>query len=242
MLTTDEMIERGLSIGEIVANDYRAADVFKKYKIDFCCGGKKTIAEACSKKNVNPDAVKKDLSSLGSKAEGPSQNFAHWDPAFLADYIVNVHHKYVTESIPVLLEYTNKVARVHGDSHPEAIKIAQLFIEAAEELSSHMIKEERVLFPYVKQLASMQATGSPFGSVRHPVNVMEDEHELVGKIFEEIRQLTQDYMPPAGACATFRVSYLKLKEFEEDLQQHIHLENNILFPKAIELEDKLRGV
>lgn len=231
------------SIGEIVASDFRTAEVFRKYKIDFCCGGKKSLTQVCKEKNIDVTEVNRDLKFLGSPKESPASNFSDWDPAFLVDYIVNVHHKYVSNAIPLLLEYTTKVSKVHGAAHEEVIAIADLFREASEELISHMGKEENILFPYIKQLADKANDEQPtaacsFGSVQNPIRMMEHEHEVVGDIFKTIRELSNDYTPPEEACATYKVSYLKLKEFEEDLHQHIHLENNILFPKSVELEMK----
>jgi regulator of cell morphogenesis and NO signaling len=151
----------------------------------------------------------------------------------------------VKNALPLLLEYTQKVANVHGDRHPQAIQIAEIFVEVANELTSHMMKEERILFPYIKQMAanavSGEAVSAAFGTIKNPVNMMEHEHDSVGEMFESIRLLADDYTPPTGACATFRVSYAKLKEFEDDLHRHIHLENNVLFPRSITLESQLQG-
>ena len=148
--------------------------------------------------------------------------------------------------MPIILEYTQKVAIVHGERHPEAIEIANNFIKVMEELGSHMKKEEHVLFPYIKKLVAAKKENTkmdppPFGTIQNPVRMMEMEHEAVGDVAEQINQLTNGYNPPADACTTFRLSFAKLKEFEDDLHQHIHLENNILFPRAIELEKELLG-
>lgn len=231
------------TIGELVAKDFRKAEIFKKYNLDFCCGGKKTVAQACNEKKVDHMAVEKELTNLDSVIVNSSQKFDEWDLGFLVDYILNTHHEYVKKSIPLLLEYTSKVAKVHGSSHPEVIAIARKFNEAADELSGHMCKEEQILFPYIKQLVLAKANKqkkpyTAFGTVRNPINMMEHEHDAVGDIFRAIRGLSNDYTPPEDSCATYKVSFLKLKEFEDDLHQHIHLENNILFPKSIELENQ----
>jgi len=231
------------TIGELVAKDFRKAEVFKKYNLDFCCGGKKTVAQACNEKKVDYMVVEKELTNLDSVIVNSSQKFDEWDLGFLVDYILNTHHEYVKKSIPLLLEYTSKVAKVHGSSHPEVIAIAQKFNEAADELSGHMCKEEQILFPYIKRLVLAKANKqkkpyTAFGTVRNPINMMEHEHDAVGDIFRAIRELSNDYTPPEDSCATYKVSFLKLKEFEDDLHQHIHLENNILFPKSIELENQ----
>jgi regulator of cell morphogenesis and NO signaling len=189
-------------------------------------------------------AVEKELNALDTTISNQSQNFNEWKLDFLVDYIVNTHHEYVKKSIPILIEYTTKVARVHGNSHPEVIEIANKFMEAADELNDHLHKEEEILFPYIKQLVAaelnkQEAPHKAFGTVKNPINMMEHEHEIVGDIFKTIRELSSNYNPPEDCCATYKVSFSKLKEFEADLHQHIHLENNILFPKSIELEKTL---
>jgi regulator of cell morphogenesis and NO signaling len=173
-----------------------------------------------------------------------SQDYGSWDLDFLADFVVNTHHKYVNRTMPVIFEYTQKVARVHGDRHPEVIEIASEFLKVMDELNRHMMKEENILFPYIKELVAAQKSKSPvaapaFGSIQNPIRMMEMEHEEVGNVMENINKLTSQYNPPADACTTFRLSFAALKEFEDDLHQHIHLENNILFPKAIQLEQEL---
>ncbi|MDF2449072.1 MAG: hemerythrin [Bacteroidota bacterium] len=229
------------TIGELVAKDFRKAEIFKKYNLDFCCGGKKTIAQACQEKKVDPMALENELSKLDTLSSTPTQNFDEWEPGFLVDYIINTHHSYVKKSIPILLEFNAKVARVHGGSHPEVVEIANKFNEAAEELSGHMCKEEQILFPYIKQLSQAKLNNqshahAAFDTIQNPIDMMEHEHDVVGRLFESIRELSDNYTPPEDGCATYKVSFLKLKEFEEDLHQHIHLENNILFPKSIKLE------
>lgn len=230
------------TIGQEVAENYRKADVFKKYGIDFCCGGKKTLSKVCRDKNLNYEEIKRELNQTESSTGMPSLEVQTWDIGFLADYIVNTHHRYVKSALPVLSEYSAKIARVHGVEHPELVNIANLFTEAAEELTSHMLKEENVLFPYIKQLSASVTSGNArpfpaFGTVQNPINMMEHEHETVGEIFKTIRTLSDNYTPPADACNSYRVCFSKLEEFEQDLHRHIHLENNVLFPKSIEMEE-----
>lgn len=167
-----------------------------------------------------------------------------WDIATLTDHILNAHHKYVRQTIPIIYEYTQKVARIHGERHPEESAIAEKFIILTDELNRHICKEEEILFPYIMHLATannygMKIEPSPFGTVESPINTMEQEHDTVGTIMEEIKKLSNNFSPPSDACETYKLSYLKLKEFDDDLQQHVHLESNILFPKAIELEKQL---
>ena len=231
-----------VSIGELVAKDLRKAEVFKKFNIDFCCGGKKTLSQACNDKKINIKDVELELEKINSTTKSASQNYNEWSLDFLVDYIMNTHHKYVKSSLPLILEYTAKVAKVHGKEHIEVITIYDLFKEAAEELNSHMMKEENVLFPYIKQLVSEKNSineGCSFGTIKNPIRMMEHEHDVVGNIFKTIRELSSDYTPPEDACTTYKLSYKKLEEFENDLHQHIHLENNILFPKSIKLESEL---
>lgn len=233
------------SIGEIVANDYRKAEVFKKYGIDFCCGGKNTIEYACKKKGVNQAELETALASVDkSSKEQPSHDFNSWNLPFLIDYIINVHHTYVTNKVELIHQYAQKVAKVHGHAATETVEIAQLFAALKEELLLHMQKEERILFPYIKQMQAILDSQSKmvtpvFGTAQNPINMMEHEHENAGEIMAKIRKLSNDYTPPAWACNTYKVLYSFLHEFETDLHQHVHLENNILFPKAIELELKL---
>jgi regulator of cell morphogenesis and NO signaling len=228
------------TVAEVVTENIKSAHIFKKYGIDFCCGGGITIEKACAKKDVNYSQLVEEL----SKVDNPSKayNYNNWKLDFLVDHIENVHHTYVEENIPLILQYSNKVARVHGHHYSEVIEINNLFTEVANELSAHMKKEELILFPFIKQLvkAEKENTTAPsphFGTVNNPIQMMENEHENAGNIFKEIARLTNNYNPPEGACNTFKALYAKLDEFEQDLHQHIHLENNILFPKAIQLEN-----
>lgn len=233
-----------ITIGDIVAKDYRKADIFKAYGIDFCCGGKRSLSQVCKKHGVNIENLKKDLEAIDRQPIMPSQDFYSWNLDFLCDYIVNTHHRYVVKAMPLIFEYTQKVERAHGNTQPEVIEIANNFIKIMEELNSHMMKEEKILFPYIKNMALAKENEtkpelSHFSTVQNPIDMMELEHEEVGKLLNDIKQLSNNYTPPVGACTTYRISYLKLKEFENDLHQHIHIENNILFPRAIELEREL---
>lgn len=232
------------TIGELVAEDYRRATVFKQHGIDFCCGGGITLEAACRKRGLALDAMQGALAAVEQKASLESMRPATWSLDFLADYIVNEHHTYVRESIPLLQEFTRKVARVHGSANPEVIEIAGLVDAVAAELRQHMMKEEQVLFPYIKALVEAQQKDREperpaFGTVRNPIRMMEHEHDRAGNAMREIRRLSSDYAPPEHACNTYRVAYAKLEEFEDDLHRHVHLENNILFPRAQALEEEL---
>ncbi len=228
------------TVAELVAENYKNADVFKKHGIDFCCGGKVGVKEICEKKNVDYDTITEELKNVNSEVDR-SHDFNNWELDFLADYIVHTHHKYVNESIPLIIQYSDKVANVHGHYYTETVEINKLFHAVANELNTHMHKEEMILFPFIKQIAAAKRNGEPipqppFGTVQNPIRMMEAEHDTAGDLFKEIASLSNNYTPPAEACNTYRVLYAKLKEFEDDLHQHIHLENNILFPKAIQIE------
>lgn len=232
------------TLGQIAANDLRKAQVFKKYGLDFCCGGKKTVKEACKEKGLDVTKVEQELQQADKIASARPLPFNDWSLDFLADYIVNTHHSYVKKNLPDIRAYAEKVRKVHGNSHPELLQIYQLVEEIHSELTSHMVKEERVLFPYIKELVNAQNNTAPlhtshFGSVINPINMMEMEHEMVGKNLAAIRVLTHNYSLPEDACASYSLLFRMLDEFEEDLHIHVHLENNILFPKAIEMEKQL---
>ncbi|MEQ9063051.1 MAG: iron-sulfur cluster repair di-iron protein [Vicingaceae bacterium] len=227
-------------VASVVANNIKAAHVFKKHGIDFCCGGGISIEEACRKNNAELENVLEDLDKIGQKVDR-REDYNSWNLDFLIDHIVQVHHSYVLESLPILLEYSDKVAKVHGHHYAEVMKIRDIVTEVCAELSSHLQKEERVLFPYVKYLVNAAqnqtlASPPPFGNAKGPIQVMVMEHEHAGDAFKEMRKLSNDFTPPAEACNTFRALYALLDEFEIDLHLHIHLENNILFPKALLLE------
>jgi regulator of cell morphogenesis and NO signaling len=232
------------TIGELVANDYRKAQVFKKYGIDFCCGGKKTVNEVCEKKGIDQTQLEKDLSIAEQQSTDSEHDFQKWGIGFLSDYIINTHHQYVKDNTPFINEMAQKVARVHGANHPELIRVAEVFGRVSRDLALHTMKEEKILFPRIKELAhykKVRATipADDFGLVSTPIHVMESEHEQAGEDFEQIRALTANYQLPADACRSYIVLFNKLEEYENDLHRHVHLENNILFPRAIEVEKEL---
>lgn len=233
-----------LTIKEIVTNDYRTAAIFEKYSLDFCCGGGKTIEQACREKGLDPDVVLADVRTAEGGPRTGEGKFSLMALDELIDYIVTKHHAYVRGVIPALLTHTQKVASMHGKNHPEAIAIAEHFAAVADEMQSHTMKEEHILFPYIKRLVHARETQTgiqppPFGSAQNPIRMMEAEHQSAGDAMYRIRSLSSGYAPPPDACTTYRVSYAELQEFELDLHNHVHLENNILFPKAIELEQLL---
>jgi regulator of cell morphogenesis and NO signaling len=223
------------TLGEIAAKDLRKAEVFKKYGLDFCGGGKKTVKGACAEKGLDVTKVEQELQTADKNVTGSRPlPYNEWSLDFLADYISNTHHSYVKKTIPDLRSYASKVASVHGSRHPELFAISQLTDEVCEELLSHMIKEETVLFPYIKQLVSPKNNGSQlqgvtFKTIQSPINMMEQEHEIVGNKLDQIRTLSKNYSLPEDACASYAYLFKTLEEFE----------NDILFPKALEIEKQL---
>ena len=236
------------TVAELVASDYRTAEVFKKHGIDFCCGGKKKIEQVCTEKNINPAELEAELTAVLILPRDKDHNYSEWSLSFLIDYIVNVHHSYVNRNLALITEFAEKVAKVHGHHNTETIEIARLWKQVSDELTMHMKKEELVLFPYIKNLEKHAQTNqhelprSHFGTVKNPVRMMEQEHELAGGWLHSIQELSGNFTPPEYACNTYKVLYAKLNEFQNDLHTHIHLENNILFPKAEKMEEGITKV
>lgn len=228
------------TIGEIAAKDIRKAEAFKKLGIDFCCGGKKTVKEAIAEVGVTEQQLEVELAKAAEKQTGGvNHDFSSWEVGFLSDYIRNVHHQYVRENGPILVQLAEKVAMRHGAEHPELRELVGVVHNLTSDLYNHLESEEQELFPMIKQLEQGQLAGSEMG---RSIEQMEAEHEHAGDELRTLRQLTKDYVLPIGACNSYTYLFQKLEEFESDLFQHIHLENNILFPKAIALEKtKLAG-
>lgn len=225
------------TVGAAVAKDYRAAGVLEKYGIDFCCGGNVPLDAACRDKGVDPQAVRRELEEAAARPLDRSQNYDAWELPFLADYIVNTHHAYLKESIPTITAYAQKIAEVHGANHPEAVEIAAIFRKVGADMMLHLQKEEEKLFPAIKRLAELKAKGTSanaqeVSALKAVLADLSHEHDEVGAAVHEIRRLANEYTVPGDVCNTFMVTYRKLKEFEDDLHKHVHLENNILFPKA----------
>lgn len=230
-----------LTVGEYVANDFRTAALFSKYGIDFCCKGNRTIEEVCAKKNINPTELEKEIQTVLETKNENAIDFKSWSPTLLIEYIVEKHHAYIEEKTPVLLQFLDKLGKVHGERHPELFEINALFKISAGDLAQHMKKEELILFPFIQKMVKAQKENQPiqepnFGTVENPIAMMKDEHSVEGERFDKIATLTDGFTPPEDACSTYKVTYQMLKEFEQDLHKHIHLENNILFPKAIQLQ------
>jgi regulator of cell morphogenesis and NO signaling len=233
------LVQKENTIGEVVAGNFLTARIFSDYGLDFCCGGKKTIQDACKEKGINPDALINSLLTQGSVKT--AAHFDKWELDFLIDYIITNHHSYVSSGIHTIEHLFDKVISKHGEKHPELLHMNSLFTELKEELFMHMQKEEKLLFPYIKKMLiarnnSLEFPYPPFGTVTSPIAVIESEHEKAGALMHEINMISDGYTSPADGCTSFRVLYSELEAFEADLHIHVHLENNILFPKAIELE------
>ncbi len=235
-----EITEQSI-IGEIVAKNYRTASIFKEYQIDFCCNGNRTIQAACTEKDLRSDVLIEKLEASLQNTRHSEIDFSTWPLDLVVDYIEKKHHRYVTDKILEIRPYLQKIVAVHGSQHPELNEIETLFHQSADDLTIHMKKEELILFPYIRKM-SVNPTNTaqpPFGSVKNPIAMMHHDHDEEGERFRKISQLSQNYTPPANACNTYKTTFALLQEFEDDLHRHIHLENNILFPKAIELENRL---
>ena len=232
------------TVADFVTENIKTAHVFKKHGIDFCCGGGITIEKACAKNNVDQEMLEKQLSEV-DVIKDVIEDYNKWSLDFLMVYIENVHHTYIRENLPLISQYAAKVSKVHGHHYSEVVEVDQLFHEIANELLVHLQKEEQILFPFIRKLLTAkkekntQISSPSFGTINNPIKMMEHEHEEVGDVFKKISKLTNNYKFPEGACNTFKALYSKLEEFEQDLHKHIHLENNILHPKAIALEKEI---
>ncbi|TDG35023.1 iron-sulfur cluster repair di-iron protein [Pedobacter changchengzhani] len=229
------------TLGEIAVKDLRKAEIFKKYGLDFCCGGKKTVKEACADKGLDVTKVEQELQQLDKVQLTKGVPYDAWPIDFLADYIVNTHHSYVKKSIPDLLAYSKKIMQVHGSGHSELTEVYELTKSVANELTEHMVSEETILFPYVKELVKADKNSVLNEEKIASIAEMEAEHDAVGRMLERIRLITNNYALPADSCASYALTFKLLQDFEDDLFLHIHLENNILFPKMIKLQESLKN-
>lgn len=223
------------TLGEIVAKDARAAAILEQYGIDFCCNGHRTLRQAC------PDTEKvaevaRVLSDLTTDSAEPAVDYRGWPIDLLADFIEKKYHRDTTKLIDVIQAHLDKICHVHGNAHPELWKVKSLFEESAADLSMHMKKEELMLFPFIRKMVQNgKAPVAPFGTVDNPIRALTHEHQTEGDRFRQIAELTDDYIAPADGCQTYRLTFHELKEFETMLHFHIHLENNLLFPRALEM-------
>lgn len=234
-----------LHVGEIVANNPKAAEVFIRLNVDFCCGGKRSFVEVCQKQGVDPQEVWSEIETI-SEGSRPSLDFKNFEVDFLIDYITQVHHAYLYKNFPEIKFFVEKVTTKHGEKYLYLDELSTLYTELEDDLLSHLPKEENILFPYAKSLLAAKWANKPidipfFGTVLNPISLMNQEHERAGEILHRMREITNNYTPAADACNSHRVMLLKLSELDTDLIQHIHIENNILFPKIEALETSIAG-
>lgn len=231
-------------VGKIVAKQPSVARVFEKYQIDYCCRGGTTLSEACDMQNVDVAQIISEIDQIQNSG-GPTDE-TNWNEApltELANHIVDTHHRFLADELPRISGLVDKVNNAHGAKRPELAKVVETFESMREELESHMAKEENILFPAIRTIESEGGPQTfPFGSVANPIGMMEHEHDDAGNALRRLRELTNDYHPPADACPTYRVMLESLKNLEEDLHLHIHKENNILFPRSKVLEQSATAI
>ena len=237
---SDDMSEAAqTTIGAIVASDVRTARIFEEYGIDYCCGGRRSLADACRETGVDADAVAVALAALPPQSDFGS-NPTRWPLDRLVDHIVETNHAYVRAAMPRIARQLAKVVELHAARHPELSSAAESFGALQQELPQHLLKEERILFPYVRALVAASAgaprPSMPFGTIENPIRMMEREHRDAVDELNLLRQVTDGFAVPED-CATYRSCFAELAQFERDLRRHIHLENNVLFPRAIALEE-----
>ncbi|MDQ3171377.1 MAG: iron-sulfur cluster repair di-iron protein [Acidobacteriota bacterium] len=226
-----------VTVRDLVTRDFRAAAVFHRFGIDFCCGGGKPLADVCRAKRLDEAHVLDEINRACAAPDSGAPRYADWQADDLTHHIVGRHHGYCRAMMPTIAAHAHKLAQVHGPAHRELVEIAEIFDRMCEEMDAHMAKEEAMLFPYIDLLAASRRGGvapfpAPFGDVGNPIRMMEAEHESAGAAMARIRELTDGYAVPAHGCATWRVTLQELEAFEQDLHTHVHLENNVLFPKA----------
>jgi regulator of cell morphogenesis and NO signaling len=232
------------TVREVALELPQATRVFEKLKIDYCCGGDKPVGEACASAGVEVASLERMLEELGQDPGNGSLDFAKATLSELIGHILDKHHVYTKSEMARLETLIDKVIGAHGENHSELRSLGGLFQQLCADLKPHMFKEEQILFPYILEMerASLQnrpAPFAPFGTVNNPIRMMMTEHETVGDLLRELRALSSNYAVPADGCISYQTLYQALEAFEQDLHQHIHLENNILFPRAIELEGSL---
>lgn len=233
----DKSITTQSTVGEIVADNFKAAEIFTKYGIDFCCGGGISLQKASEKQDIDSQVLISELNDAGRTESDPDQNFSAWETDYLIEHIKRTHHQFVRIKTDEIGSYAKKVARVYGDRYPENITISEKFDLLSSELLQHLSDEEEIVFPLITEIRSKRMRGEHISDelirqLKDELEHMESDHEGAGKILKELRELSHQFTPPADACTTYRILYQNLELFEKDLHMHVHLENNILFKKA----------
>jgi regulator of cell morphogenesis and NO signaling len=228
------------TIGEIVADDYRTSKVFEKYGIDFCCGGKIVLSTTCEEKGFDLATITREIEDVKNQQIERDQNYTSWELPFLIDYIVNVHHGYLKEGTEQIKTHTKKIAAVHGERHSELFEITSIFDKIANDMATHLKEEEDVFFPALKRADMNKKADSALSTedvelISHSLESLVRDHEEIGEAVHKINHLTNGYEIPDAVYNTFTLTYKELKEFEDDLHKHVHLENNILFLEAVKL-------
>ncbi|MEZ9196925.1 iron-sulfur cluster repair di-iron protein [Shewanella sp. 10N.286.54.B9] len=233
-MSQSKEVQLNTRVGELVANDFRTAHIFSQHGIDFCCGGGITLDRAISRFNADEDALLNALLALDENTV-TNQGLTELPLPDLLNYIEATHHTFVREKAPLLVEYSQKMVRAHGENHSEIKPLAGWITALVDDLMPHLMKEEQILFPAILGLHNQVENQTCFGHISNPINAMQYEHDDALQIMEKISELTNGFQPPEHACTTWRVCYASLAEFDADLKQHIYIENNVLFPKAIAL-------
>ena len=233
MSTYQNTIDSTMTVAEMAVAVPAALSVFNKYHIDYCCGGNRSLEDACVRMGLNPERIWEEISNSHVQQSAVPMRAELWSASLLADYIVQNHHDYVKNAIPEIEALLEKVCNAHGEDNIQLLNIRQDFADLAEELLNHMNKEELALFPAIKRLEAQGNSDHPLAdNLKAPISMMEHEHNIAGDLVKSIRVLSNNYTVPEFACPTYRVTYQKLKEFDTDLMTHVHLENNILFKKV----------
>jgi len=232
------MISSEMTVREVAAQVPESTRLFETLKIDYCCGGNRPLTEACASAGVEVDSVMEQLSVLGkSDPVDSAVDFQKLSLTELITHILETHHVFTKSEIARIRALVTKVIGAHGANHPELLTVGELFQRLCSDLEPHMFKEERVLFPYIVRMEQAETVlAAPFGTVKNPIRMMMMEHDTAGDLLRKLRAATSDYRVPPDACISYQTLYQALEGFEKDLHQHIHLENNVLFPKAVELE------
>jgi len=246
MIPLAKKINYSSTVSEIVNMHYRTADVFRRHGIDFCCGGKLPLKMVCELRELDLEEMEKELeNSIRTISIPASLKFEKWDIDFLTEYLVNVHHEFLRTALPPAEEYLDRFVEGHKKKYPHLPELQKIFHEMANDMMPHLLQEEEIIFPYIRQIAHAYNNKESYASLfvrtlKKPVeNVMIHEHEIMNKILSRIRNLTNHYTPPQDACVNHKVTFQKLQEIDNDLVHHMYLENNILFPRAIAMEKEL---
>jgi regulator of cell morphogenesis and NO signaling len=246
MFLKDTNITDNSLVTDIVVQDYRTSSVFRKHGIDYCCGGRLPLQKACEIRGVDPELIKKELAdSLRNIQISNSIDFKNWSVDFLIDYLLNVHHSYLVNNFPDVIDTVERFVRAHSSKYPFLPELSETVFRLRDKVLPHLEQEEKIIFPYIKQVAHAYNSREPYAALlvrtlRKPVeSLMNSDHEQIAKDLQHLRKLTNNYYPPNSACISHKVSLFKLKELDNDLVQHVHLEGNILFPRAIAMEKEM---